>query len=210
MIIILLLLGLGSALVAAFSKLSLIVIYLLFALGFSSLLMVFMFLGFFDQGGHHTDTSLSDSSLSHDSSLHHDYSDLFMISPMTILTSGALFGSYGLITLPLLSFLPPAFRDYISILISLFLTGFSYLLFIRNLFRFLKTTSIAKSKYFFEGKEGNVIEAIFENGVGKIAINIGNEVHYLYVRTEDGRSIPVGRKVRVKRVIGDYGYVEEI
>lgn len=174
--------------------------------------MILMFLGFFDDGGHSLDSGHHDPSIASvsDGSLHYDSSNLFMVSPMTILTSGAIFGSYGLITLPLLNFLPPNLRDYSSILVSLFLTGFSYLFIVRSLFKFLRTTSMSKSKYIFEGKEGDVIEAISENGVGKIAIRIDNETHYLYVRTEDGRPVPIGRRVRVKRIVGDYGYVEEI
>ncbi len=215
MIPILILLGLGSAAAAAFSKISLIAIYLGLALGFTSLLMVLLFLGFIDFGDSSSGADASgahDTSVIHDTTAaaHSDTSSLFMISPLTFLSSGALFGAYGLITLPILEFLPHTFKEYSSILISLLLTGFSYLFVIRTVFKILKPTSAAKSKFFFEGKEGDIVEAISENGVGKVAIRIDNEVHYMYVRTEDGRPIPIGRRVRIKRIAGDYGYVEEI
>jgi membrane protein implicated in regulation of membrane protease activity len=105
---------------------------------------------------------------------------------------------------------PANLRDYLSILTSLFLTAFSYIVIVRNLIKILKPTSLSKAKFVFEGKEGDVIEAISENGVGKVAIKIDSETHYLYVRTEDGRPIPIGRRVRIKRIVGDYGYVEEV
>lgn len=214
MIPILILLGLGSVAAAAFYKISLIAIYLGLAIGFTSLLIILMFFGFIDFGDQASGdaSGVHDPTVVHDATVgaHADGANLFMVSPLTFLSSGALFGAYGLITLPLLNFLPPNFREYPSILISLFLTAFSYLFIIRTLIRFLKPTSIAKSKFFFEGKEGDIIEAISENGVGKVAIRIDNEVHYMYVRTEDGRPIPVGRRVRIKRIVGDYGYVEEI
>jgi len=208
---ILILLGLGSVAATAFSKVSLIVLYLSISLGFTGLLMALMFLGVLDlgdSGGH--DVGHVDGSLAGVETGHHDASNLFMFSPFTFLTAGALFGAYGLITLPLFNVFPVNLRDYLSILTSLFLTAFSYIVIVRNLIKILKSTSMSKSKFVFEGKEGDVIEAISENGVGKVAIKIDSETHYLYVRTEDGRPIPVGRRVRIKRIVGDYGYVEEI
>ncbi len=212
MIPILILLGLGSAAAAAFSKISLIVIYLSLAIGFTSLLMFLLFFGFIDLGDHASADAagVHDSTVMHDGGANLDTASLFMVSPLTFLSSGALFGAYGLITLPIFDFLPTNIKDYTSILMSLILTAFSYLFVIRTLFRLLKSTSISKSKFFFEGKEGDIVEAISENGIGKVAIRIDNEVHYIYVRTEDGRPIPVGRRVRIKRIAGDYGYVEEI
>jgi hypothetical protein len=208
---ILILLGLGSVAATAFSKVSLIVLYLSISLGFTGLLMTLMFLGVLDlgdSGGH--DVGHVDGSLAGLETGHHDASNLFMFSPFTFLTAGALFGAYGLITLPLFNVFPANLRDYLSILTSLFLTAFSYIVIVRNLIKILKPTSMSKAKFVFEGKEGNVIEAISENGVGKVAIKIDSETHYLYVRTEDGRPIPIGRRVRIKRIVGDYGYVEEV
>ena len=197
--IILILLGLGSVAATAFSKISLIVLYLSISLGFTGLLMVLMFLGVLDLGDSGGHDVASDGA-----------SNLFMFSPFTFLTAWALFGAYGLITLPLFNVFSANLRDYLSILTSLFLTAFSYIVIVRNLIKILKSTSISKSKFVFEGKEGDVIEAISENGVGKVAIKIDSETHYLYVRTEDGRPIPIGKRVRIKRIVGDYGYVEEV
>ncbi len=196
---IILLLGLGGLAAIAFFKISLILFYLSISLGFTGLLMILMFLGFLDLGDSGGQDVASDGA-----------SSLFMFSPFTFLTAGALFGAYGLITLPLFNVFPANLRDYLSILTSLFLTAFSYIVIVRNLIKILKPTSISKAKFVFEGKEGDVIEAISENGVGKVAIKIDSETHYLYVRTEDGRPIPIGRRVRIKRIVGDYGYVEEI
>ena len=210
MIPILILLGLGSVAATAFSKVSLIVLYLSISLGFTGLLMVLMFLGVLDLGDSGGHDVASDGALVASEGGHHDASNLFMFSPFTFLTAGALFGAYGLITLPLFNVFPANLRDYLSILTSLFLTAFSYIVIVRNLIKILKPTSMSKSKFVFEGKEGDVIEAISENGVGKVAIKIDSETHYLYVRTEDGRPIPVGRRVRIKRIVGDYGYVEEV
>jgi len=207
---ILILLGLGSVAATAFSKVSLIVLYLSISLGFTGLLMVLMFLGVLDLGDSGGHDVASDGALVASEGGHHDASNLFMFSPFTFLTAGALFGAYGLITLPLFNVFPANLRDYLSILTSLFLTAFSYIVIVRNLIKILKPTSMSKSKFVFEGKEGDVIEAISENGVGKVAIKIDSETHYLYVRTEDGRPIPVGRRVRIKRIVGDYGYVEEV
>jgi hypothetical protein len=213
---ILILLGLGSVAATAFSKVSLIVLYLSISLGFTGLLMTLMFLGVLDlgdSGGHdvgHVNDIGADGSLAGIETGHHDASNLFMFSPFTFLTAGALFGAYGLITLPLFNVFPANLRDYLSILTSLFLTAFSYIVIVRNLIKILKSTSMSKSKFVFEGKEGDVIEAISENGVGKVAIKIDSETHYLYVRTEDGRPIPIGKRVRIKRIVGDYGYVEEV
>ena len=210
MIPILILLGLGSVAATAFSKISLIVLYLSISLGFTALLMTLMFLGVFDLGDSGGHDVASDGTLVTSEGGHHDASNLFMFSPFTFLTAGALFGAYGLITLPLFNVFPANLRDYLSILTSLFLTAFSYIVIVRNLIKILKSTSMSKSKFVFEGKEGDVVEAISENGVGKVAIKIDSETHYLYVRTEDGRPIPVGRRVRIKRIVGDYGYVEEV
>jgi len=208
--LILILLGLGSVAATAFSKVSLIVLYLSISLGFTGLLMVLMFLGVLDLGDSGGHDVASDGALVASEGGHHDASNLFMFSPFTFLTAGALFGAYGLITLPLFNVFPINLRDYLSILTSLFLTAFSYIVIVRNLIKILKPTSMSKSKFVFEGKEGDVIEAISENGVGKVAIKIDSETHYLYVRTEDGRPIPIGRRVRIKRIVGDYGYVEEV
>ena len=210
MIPILILLGLGSVAATAFSKISLIVFYLSISLGFTGLLMILMFLGVFDLGDSGGHGVASDGTLVTSEGGHHDASNLFMFSPFTFLTAGALFGAYGLITLPLFNVFPANLRDYLSILTSLFLTAFSYIVIVRNLIKILKSTSMSKSKFVFEGKEGDVIEAISENGVGKVAIKIDSETHYLYVRTEDGKPIPIGRRVRIKRIVGDYGYVEEV
>ena len=221
MIPILILLGLGSLGATALSKVSLIIIYLSLTLGFTSLLIFLMLLGVFDfghlvgAGDNIADSTVSDATLadsSHiDASASHDgISGLFIVSPFTFLSVGALFGAFGLITISTLNFLPPNIRDYLSIFVSLFLTFFSYFFIVRSLIRFLKPSSLAKSKMVFEGKEADIIEAISENGVGKAAIKIDNEVHYIYVRTEDGRPISIGKRVRIKKVIGDYGYVEEI
>jgi hypothetical protein len=207
---ILILLGLGSVAATAFSKVSLIVLYLSISLGFTGLLMALMFLGVLDLGDSGGHDVASDGSLVASEGGHHDASNLFMFSPFTFLTAGALFGAYGLITLPLFNVFSANLRDYLSILTSLFLTAFSYIVIVRNLIKILKSTSISKSKFVFEGKEGDVIEAISENGVGKVAIKIDSETHYLYVRTEDGRPIPIGKRVRIKRIVGDYGYVEEV
>jgi membrane protein implicated in regulation of membrane protease activity len=197
--ILILLLGLGSVAATAFFKISLILFYLSISLGFTGLLMALMFLGFLDLGDSGGQDVASDGA-----------SNLFMFSPFTFLTAGALFGAYGLITLPLFNVFPINLRDYLSILTSLFLTAFSYIVIVRNLIKILKPTSLSKAKFVFEGKEGDVIEAISENGVGKVAIKIDSETHYLYVRTEDGRPIPIGKRVRIKRIVGDYGYVEEV
>lgn len=210
MIPILILLGLGSVAATAFSKVSLIVLYLSISLGFTGLLMTLMFLGVLDLGDSGGHDVASDGTLVTSEGGYHDASNLFMFSPFTFLTAGALFGAYGLITLPLFNVFPANLRDYLSILTSLFLTAFSYIVIVRNLIKILKSTSMSKSKFVFEGKEGDVIEGISENGVGKVAIKIDSETHYLYVRTEDGRPIPVGRRVRIKRIVGDYGYVEEV
>ena len=210
MIPILILLGLGSVAATAFSKVSLIVLYLSISLGFTGLLMILMFLGVLDLGDSGGHDVASDGTLVTGEGGHHDASNLFMFSPFTFLTAGALFGAYGLITLPLFNVFPANLRDYLSILTSLFLTAFSYIVIVRNLIKILKSTSMSKSKFVFEGKEGDVIEAISENGVGKVAIKIDSETHYLYVRTEDGRPIPIGKRVRIKRIVGDYGYVEEV
>jgi len=207
---ILILLGLGSVAAIAFFKISLIVLYLSISLGFTGLLMILMFLGVFDLGDSGGNDVVSDGALVASEGGSQDASNLFMFSPFTFLTAGALFGAYGLITLPLFNVFPVNLRDYLSILTSLFLTAFSYIVIVRNLIKILKPTSISKAKFVFEGKEGDVIEAISENGVGKVAIKIDSETHYLYVRTEDGRPIPIGRRVRIKRIIGDYGYVEEV
>jgi hypothetical protein len=207
---ILILLGLGSVAATAFSKVSLIVLYLSISLGFTGLLMALMFLGVLDLGDSGGHDVASDGTLVTSEGGHHDASNLFMFSPFTFLTAGALFGAYGLITLPLFNVFSANLRDYLSILTSLFLTAFSYIVIIRNLIKILKSTSMSKSKFVFEGKEGDVIEAISENGVGKVAIKIDSETHYLYVRTEDGRPIPIGRRVRIKRIVGYYGYVEEV
>ncbi len=207
---ILILLGLGSVAAIAFFKISLIVLYLSISLGFTGLLIILMFLGVFDLGDSGGNDVVSDGALVAGEGGSQDASNLFMFSPFTFLTAGALFGAYGLITLPLFSVFPANLRDYLSILTSLFLTAFSYIVIVRNLIKILKSTSISKSKFVFEGKEGDVIEAISENGVGKVAIKIDTETHYLYVRTEDGRPIPIGRRVRIKRIVGDYGYVEEV
>jgi len=218
MIPILILLGLGSVAATAFSKVSLVILYLSISLGFTVLLMTLMFLGVLDIGdsGGHDAGGLGGHDVAADGALfsgqvgHHDSSNLFVFSPFTFLTAGALFGAYGLITLPMFNIFPTNLRDYLSILSSLFLTAFSYIVIVRNLVKMLKSTSMSKSKFVFEGKEGSVIEAISENGVGKVAIKIDSETYYLYVRTEDGRPIPIGRRVRVKKIVGDYGYVEEI
>jgi hypothetical protein len=207
---ILILLGLGSVAATAFSKVSLIVLYLSISLGFTGLLMTLMFLGVLDLGHSGGNDVASDGTLVTSEGGHHDASNLFMFSPFTFLTAGALFGAYGLITLPLFNVFAANLRDYLSILTSLFLTAFSYIVIVRNLVKILKSTSMSKSKFVFEGKEGDVIEAISENGVGKVAIKIDSETHYLYVRTEDGRPIPIGKRVRIKRIVGDYGYVEEV
>jgi len=204
MLPILIIIALGSFIATSLSNVSIVWIYLGLAVGFSTLLLLISFTGLLDFSGgdaHHDGATIADAGS-------HDGSNLFIITPATFLTVGALFGSYGLITFFSLGFVP--FRDYLSIILSALLTGFTYFYIIKILFTLLKPSGLVKSNIFLEGKEAEVFYDIPENGFGKINVKIDDKYEQLLARSADGSSISAGSIVKIKKSFGNYVIVEKI
>ncbi|MCS7243209.1 MAG: NfeD family protein [Candidatus Calescibacterium sp.] len=202
---------------------SLIWTYLIISVGSSLLLFVLLFVGMigFDGGGGHGDVGSADGG---DVGAHHaDVSTgdtgvadatggppPFILSPSTFLIISALFGAFGIITFNLLSFLPVKVRDFSSIILSAILSGTTYIYVIRMILKFLKTYSMVKTTYYYEGKEAEVLYDIPEDGFGKINIRTDDKMEQLLAKSEDGSPIPAGTIVRVKKHMGTFVIVEKV
>ncbi|MCS6955194.1 MAG: NfeD family protein [Candidatus Calescibacterium sp.] len=197
---------------------SLIWTYLIISVGSSLLLFVLLFVGMigFDGGGGHSDVGSADGG---DVGAHHvDASAAdpaggpppFILSPSTFLIISALFGAFGIITFNLLSFLPAKVRDFSSIILSAVLSGTTYIYVIRMILKFLKTYSMVKTTYYYEGKEAEVLYDIPEDGFGKINIRTDDKMEQLLAKSEDGSPIPAGTVVKVKKHMGTFVIVERV
>jgi len=206
MLPIIIIIALGLLLTNTLSSVSIVWLYLGLAVGFSSLLLILTMFGFFDFGNggsdaHHIDAASGDGG--------HDGGNVLVITPMTFLTVGALFGAYGLITVFMFSFLNKT-GEYLSIVSSALLTGLTYFYLIKTIFSFLRTSGLVKSNVFLEGKEAEVYNDIPENGFGKITVKIDDKYEYFLARSEDGSAISAGSIVRIKKNFGNYVIVEKI
>ncbi|MCS7165321.1 MAG: NfeD family protein [Candidatus Calescibacterium sp.] len=209
----------------------LIWIYLIISLGSAGLLFLLLVVGLFDLGGdgggihhgsggdggviHHDsggdvagigggDTAVHNA-VSHDSG-----APPLILSPSAFLIISALYGSFGVVTLSILSFLPEKIRDFSSIILSALLAGLTYAYVIRILFKFLRTTSMVKTTSYYEGKEAEVLYDIPYDGFGKINVRTEDKMEQLLAKSEDGSYIPAGSIVRIKKHMGTFVIVEKI
>lgn len=181
-------------------------IYLIcLGVGFVFTLFSAIFGHIFGHGGHdgHVDGSGGHAEAGIDSS---DMPGVSAFSPTIIASFITAFGGFGII----FHEIPATHNPWASAPLAVvagFLVAAGVLWLLRQLFS--KTQSSSESKVgSLVGQVATIITSIPENGVGEIAYVQGGTRYSAPAREERGTSVPVGKSVKITRVVGTQFYVE--
>jgi membrane protein implicated in regulation of membrane protease activity len=129
-----------------------------------------------------------------------------IFSPTVLACFVTAFGAAGLVLTNIEATRSVWISAPISTVIGFVMAGLAFLLFNAM---FKRTQSSSESRVAtLAGHEATIVTPIPENGVGEIAYVHGGARYTAPARTESGLPVPLGKPVRISRIVGTQFYVE--
>ena len=135
-----------------------------------------------------------------------DMPGISLFSPTIIAAFITAFGGFGIIFTEIPATKLPIISAPLAIVTALVAAGCLYQL-LALLFKHTQGSSESHVAALV-GTDANVITPIPTDGVGEIAYVVGGTRYTAPARTENGRAVPNGKPVRIKRIVGTQFYVE--